>query len=292
MINSMTGYGRAGQVLGGRDISVEVRSVNHRYFEFAVRSPRTFSYLEEKIKQTVQARVSRGKIEVLLTVINVDVADADIELNMPLAKSYAEALARISLELGVPNEAGAGAIARFPDVFTMKRAVPDEEQVWVDVKQVLDEALDKYCEMRSTEGKKLREDILERLNVIGGKVGQVETQASSRLDSYREKLGERMKAVLENVEIDESRILLEAALYADKSAIDEETVRLRSHLSQFDAIFASDVPVGRKLDFLVQEMNREVNTIGSKANDIDITAAVVDMKAEIEKIREQIQNIE
>ena len=292
MINSMTGYGRSGQVLNGRDISIEVRSVNHRYFEFAVRSPRTFSYLEDKIKQTVQAKVSRGKIEVSLTVINVDVADTDIELNMPLAKSYTEALAKISLELGVPNEAGAGAIARFPDVFSVRRVVPDEEQVWVDIKQVLDEALKNYCDMRSIEGEKLRTDIVERLGTIDSKVEQVEAQATTRLETYREKLSERMKAVLENVDIDESRILLEAALYADKSAIDEETVRLRSHLSQFDGIFASDVPVGRKLDFLVQEMNREVNTIGSKANDIDITAAVVDMKAEIEKIREQIQNIE
>ena len=292
MVNSMTGYGRSQQTLGGRDILVEIRSVNHRYFELSVKVPRAFLFLEDKIKAAAQNRVSRGKIEVNVTILNLEQSDAQIELNMDLARGYYEAVENISKELGVTNGANASIIARMPDVFNVRRTVPDEEETWRDVGAVLDEALGNFCAMRAAEGERLKNDIEDRLKFISKKVTEVEEQSGNRLDRYREKLTARMQTVLENTEIDESRILLEAALYADKSAIDEETVRLRSHLKQFDEIFKSDIPVGRKLDFLVQEINREVNTIGSKAGDFDITSTVVDLKSEIEKIREQIQNIE
>ena len=292
MINSMTGYGRAGRALSGRELIIELRAVNHRYFEISARTPRAFSFLEDRIKQRIQASVARGKLEISLLVNAVDADDTEVEFNLPLAKSYAESIARVAAELDLPNEVNAGFIARFPEVFSLRRAELDEEQAWADVSQVLETALEHFCAMRAAEGEKLKQDILGRLGAIAGRLEEIERQSEGRLERYREKLAARMRAVLENTEIEENRILLEAALYADRSAIDEETVRLRSHLAQFEGILAGGGPVGRKLDFLVQEMNREVNTIGSKAGDLEITAAVVDLKAEIEKIREQIQNIE
>ncbi len=292
MINSMTGYGRAQSIRNGRDISVELRAVNHRYFELVARVPRSFSYLEDKIKSLVQTRVSRGKIEVGLIIVNAESCDIQIELNMELARSYNAALTRIAEELHLSSDASANSISKFPDVFSVKRIVPDEEAVWMDVRAVLEPALEQFCAMRAAEGEKLREDVAKRLGYIAQRIAEIEQQTAPRLERYRERLAQRMQTILENTEIDENRILLEAALYADKSAIDEETVRLRSHLAQFETICASGEPVGRKLDFLIQEINREINTIGSKAGDLEITGAVVDIKAEIEKIREQVQNIE
>jgi len=292
MVNSMTGYGRSQQTLGGRDISVEIRSVNHRYFELSAKIPRVFLFLEEKIKSSIQSKVSRGKIEVNVTMVNLEQADAQIELNMDVARGYAEAMERMSKDLGIANGSNSGTIARMPEVFNVRRAVPDEEETWHDVHVVLDAALESFCSMRAVEGERLKHDIESRLKYIAEKITEIESQSENRLGRYREKLFTRMQTVLENTAIDENRILLEAALYADKAAIDEETVRLRSHLDQFSEIFKSDIPVGRKLDFLVQEINREVNTIGSKTGDFDITSIVVDLKSEIEKIREQIQNIE
>lgn len=292
MINSMTGYGRAQDTVNGREITAEIRSVNHRYFEVSARVPRAYSYLEEKIKALVQAGMSRGKAEAALTVISAEGSDTEIELNMDAAKGYAEAMEKLADQLGLRNDAGTAAVARMPEVFNVRRAVPDEEQLWVDVKSVFDRAMDNFLAMRAAEGKRLLDDIKGRLDDIRARIDEIETQSAPRLDKYRERLAARMQTVLESTDIDESRILLEAALYADRSAIDEETVRLRSHLDQFDAIVQAKEPVGRKLDFLVQEINREVNTIGSKAADYGITAIVVDLKADIEKIREQIQNIE
>ena len=292
MINSMTGFGRAQSVCGGREITVEIRAVNHRYFEFSSRIPRAFSFVEEKIKAHVQSRVARGKTEVSVTVINSEDAAPQVELNMALAKNYADALQRLSDELGLKNDITPGAISRYPDVFTVKKEVDDEEQVWADIRGVLDRAIDSFHAMRAAEGKRLYDDIAGRLDFIEEAVGTIEKTSAPRLEKYREKLYNRMKTVLEGTDIDDSRILLEAAIYADKSAIDEETVRLRSHLAQYRSILQADEPVGRKLDFLTQEVNREVNTIGSKAGDLEITALVVDVKAEIEKIREQIQNVE
>ncbi|MEG1384628.1 MAG: YicC/YloC family endoribonuclease [Oscillospiraceae bacterium] len=292
MINSMTGFGRAQQVLHGREITVELRSVNHRYLEINSRVPRSYSYIEDRLKPFIQTRVSRCKMDIGITVVNCEGTDAKIELNMNLAKGYADAIAKISSELGLDGSLSAVTLSRFPDVFSVTRDTPDEEEVWADTKAVLAEALDKYCEMRSIEGARLKEDLVSRLDMIEKTVVDIESQSVTRLERYREKLFSRMKTVLDDTNIDESRILLEAAIYADKSAIDEETVRLHSHLLQFRDIIQAVEPVGRKLDFLIQEINREVNTIGSKANDLDITASVVDVKAEVEKIREQVQNIE
>lgn len=292
MIISMTGYGRATETLHSREITVELRSVNHRYLEINARVPRSCSYLEDKLKAHIQTKVARGKLDAGLTVVSVGGEDESVELNIELARGYAEAIAKISAELGVSGEVNAAAIARFPDVFTSVKELPDEEELWADVRSVLDKALEGYNSMRALEGSRLVEDMLSRVDFIEKALGDVETQSAKRLERYREKLYARMKTVLEGANIDDNRILLEAAIYADKSAVDEETVRLRSHLAQFREIMSAGGSVGRKLDFLVQEINRETNTIGSKAGDLDITSAVVDIKAEIEKIREQVQNIE
>ena len=292
MVRSMTGFGRARAVTNGREITVEIRSVNHRYFEFSCRVPRSYAFLEERLKAETRGCVSRGKLEVGVTITDVEMADTELALDLPLAKAYADALARIGAELSVRDDVSAGMIARMPDVLTARRAVPDEDALWADVKAVLGEALAAFVAMRETEGRGLRDDILSRLSDIEGRVAEIEAGSAERLERYRERLFNRMKTVLEDTNIDENRILLEAAIYADKSAVDEETVRLRSHIGQYRSILDGSEPVGRKLDFLTQELNREINTIGSKANDLGITAAVVDVKAEIEKIREQIQNLE
>jgi len=292
MLKSMTGYGRANGALSGRDITAEVRSVNHRYFEVSMRYyPRAYSYLEERLKQAVQASISRGKIEVNLTVLDIDTGSA-IEINMGLARGYIEAIRRLNTELGVEGAPTVSILTRFPDIFAVKGGEVDENAVWRDVSSVLADALTHFNEMRAAEGGRMRDDMEMRLQSIEDAVRQIEDGMAGRLERYREKLTARMKQVLENTSFDENRILLEAALYADKSCVDEETVRLHSHIEQFRSFLDSETPVGRKLDFLVQEMNREANTIGSKAGDLGITQIVVDIKADIEKIREQIQNIE
>ncbi len=292
MVRSMTGFGRARKTLGGRELTVEIRSVNHRYFEIACRLPRSCSFAEEALKARVRSRVARGKIEVALSVVDVDVSDVSLELDMPLARAYADALGKISKELGLKGCADAAEIAKMPEVLSAKRQAADEESLAGDILTVLDEALDAFIAMREREGAKLRDDILSRLASVERRVAEIEGCSQGRLERYRDRLYSRMKEVLEDKNIDESRILLEAAIYADRSAVDEETVRLRSHIGQFRDILGLHEPVGRKLDFLTQELNREINTVGSKAGELEITAAVVDVKAEIEKIREQIQNIE
>ena len=292
MIHSMTGYGRASAIESGREITVELRAVNHRYFEASVRCPRAYAWLEDKTKQLVQGRVSRGKMDINLTIANIDVEDTVVGLNLGLARGYVEALKRAAGELGLDDNVDTSTLSRFPDIFTVNRARVDEDRLWAEVSLVAGQALQRFDEMRQAEGLKLAQDVTRRIETLVGLLGLMEESTPDRLEKYRQKLTMRMKTVLENTELDESRILLEAALYADKSCFDEETVRLRSHLAQFLDILKSDEPIGRKLDFLVQEMNREANTIGSKAGDLEITSLVVDMKAEIEKIREQIQNIE
>ncbi len=291
MVNSMTGFGRAQDTRNGREITVELRSVNHRYLEVNTHVPRAYSFIEEKLKPALSGRIARGKVDVGVTIV-ADSAQQTVELDMALARNYAEALNRLAAELEIPNQVTATQIARFPDVFSIAREQPDEAQVWSDVSAVLNEALDSYCAMRAAEGEKMLEDVLSRLETIERAVGEIEKDSETRIERYRDKLLGRMRAVLEDKNIDENRLLLEAAIYADKSAVDEETVRLRSHIAQFREILRAKEPVGRKLDFLIQEVNRETNTIGSKANDLDITTTVVALKAEIEKIREQIQNIE
>ena len=292
MVKSMTGYGRARQTLNGRDITVEVRSVNNRYLDCTVKVPRTYIFAEDAVKARVQKAVSRGKVDVFIT---IDAAAADetvVAVNEPLARGYYEALTRLKDMFSLEDGLNAVTLAKFPDVLTVTKAEEDLESVAADICAVLDEALADYNAMRTVEGGKLREDIAGRADTIEAVVGKVEERSPQTVAAYREKLLARMQEVLQSTAIDESRILTEAAIFADKIAVDEETVRLRSHLSQLRTMLESDQPIGRKLDFLIQEVNLECNTIGSKCNDLTIAQDVVNMKAEVEKIREQVQNIE
>ena len=294
MVKSMTGYGRARQTLNGRDITVEVRSVNNRYLDTTVKLPRAYIFTEDAVKQRVQKAVSRGKVDVFVT---IDATGADttvVTVNEPLAKAYLEALRKIGAlnPSAMRGEYSAVDVARFPDVLTVTKAEDDLESVQADICAVADEALAAYNAMRATEGEKLAADIGSRLDAIETLTGKVEARSPETVREYREKLTARMQEVLQSTTIEESRILTEAAVYADKVAVDEETVRLRSHVSQLRGMLASDEPMGRKMDFLIQEVNRESNTVGSKCNDVEIARIVVELKAEVEKIREQVQNIE
>lgn len=292
MILSMTGYGRAEQVLNGRDITVELRSVNSRFFEYSSRIPRTCAFMEDKLKKLVAARVSRGKVELNLSIQNVTAADTVVQVNWQLAESYKNAFQAMADQMDLKNDATVGMIARFPDVLTQTAAPTDPDALWADVEQVAGQAVEAFLAMRAAEGEKLRADVEGRLTTIETLVGQIEQNSAGRVQAYTERLYARLKEILEDRSIDEARLVTEAAIFADKTAIDEETVRLHSHVAQYRAILALDEPVGRKLDFLTQELNRESNTIGSKCQDVSITRLVVELKSEIEKIREQIQNIE
>lgn len=292
MIRSMTGFGRSQEVIDGYSVSFEIKSVNHRYFEFYSRVPRQFGFLEEKLKSFVKDRVSRGKIECYLSIEELEAEDAQVLVNKSLAAGYVNALSKISDDFGLKNDITAMQIARFPEVLSVHKEESDEEKIWNVVKTVADSAVDKFVKMRETEGAKLKEDIAGRAEAILECVSFVEQRSPQTVKEYNDRLLARMKEILDERNIDESRILTEAAIYADKVAVAEETVRLRSHISQLIEFLQSDEAVGRKMDFLVQEINRETNTIGSKCQDVEITKRVLTMKNEIEKIREQIQNIE
>ena len=292
MVKSMTGYGRARETLNKRDITVEVRSVNNRYLDCAVKMPRAYIFAEDAIKARVQKAVSRGKVDVFVT---IDTSAADVTVvavNEPLTRGYYEALMQLKTTFSMDGDVSPVALAKFPDVLTVTKADEDVETVSADICQVLDKALAAYNEMRAVEGRKLAEDIGGRVNTIEAVVGEVEERSPQTVAAYRERLEGKMREVLQSTTIDEGRILTEAAIFADKIAVDEETVRLRSHIAQLRDMLCSEQPIGRKLDFLIQEVNRECNTIGSKCNDLTITQNVVNMKAEVEKIREQVQNIE
>ena len=292
MILSMTGYGRAEQVLNGRSIQVELRSVNSRYFEYSSRLPRSCSFMEDKLKKLMSKSISRGKVELSLQIQTIDAADTVVEVDYPLAQSYHAAMQGLSNALHMPNDITADKLARMPDVLVLRRANANEEQLWQDVSAVAEAALQQFLAMRAVEGEKLQQDVLSRLVTIEEMVGRIEKATEGRVQAYTQRLYEKLKTLLEDRNIDDSRILTEAAIFADKTAIDEETVRIHSHIQQYREILALSEPVGRKLDFLTQELNRETNTIGSKCQQLEITRLVVDVKSEIEKIREQIQNIE
>ena len=293
MIKSMTGYGRAREVRNKRDITVEVRSVNNRYLDCTVKMPRMYTFAEDAIKSHVQKAISRGKVDVFITV-DASAADvAKVTVNRELAAQYAAALTQLA-ELCVPGvyHPTPETLSRFPDVLSVTKADEDLDTVSEDLCAVLDQALAAYHTMRSVEGTKLAEDVGSRLTTIETLTGQVEARSPETVNEYRQKLTARMQEVLQSTNIDEQRILTEAAIYADKIAVDEETVRLRSHVAQLRTMLESDEPMGRKMDFLIQEVNRESNTIASKCNDVDIARLAVNLKAEVEKIREQVQNIE
>lgn len=292
MIRSMTGYGRSCQVVGGREITVEIRSVNHRFFECSIRVPRVYGYLEQRLKSFLQARAARGKIEVNVAVVAVDSADAQVCVNEALAAEYVEQLRRLGAKLQLTDDLSLSAISRFSDIFVVRKEVEDEEEIWSAVEQVAAQAADAFVQMRETEGEKLKQDILARLSEIEADTARVEEISPRTVEEYRSRLYQKLQAILEDRSVDEQRILTEAALFAEKIAVDEETVRLKSHITQLRGMLEDDAAVGRKLDFLVQELNRESNTIGSKAGDVEIARLVINMKSNIEKIREQIQNIE
>lgn len=292
MVRSMTGYGRHQQNVDGMNITVEIKSVNHRYFDFSSRTPRIYGFLDEKLKSYVQGRVARGKIECYVQIDNLENDSVVVEVNHSLARGYVDAFKVLSETYGIDNNLNAGILARFSDVLLIRKEEADEEKIWTAVKSVAEVAVDKFIQMRLIEGEKLKEDICSRADIILSKVVFVEQRSPETVKEYTQKLLARMQDVLGSVSIDEARILTEAAVYADKIAVAEETVRLRSHLDQLKNFFESDEAIGRKMDFLVQEINREANTIGSKASDVDIARCVLDIKSEVEKIREQVQNIE
>lgn len=292
MLKSMTGFGRAQKEIDGYVITVELKSVNHRYFEFSSRVPRQYGFLDEKLKSYINGKVSRGKIECYVTIEALNTDTAYVVVNHTLATAYVNALKEIAETYELKDDFGASTISRFPEVLVVRKSDEDEEKLWGYVQEVCSEATDKFVAMREVEGSKMKDDIYSRGQFILDCVSYIEERSPQTVKEYNDKLVERVHELLGDVSLDESRILQEVAIYADKVAVAEETVRLRSHIEQLNAFISSDEPVGRKMDFLVQEINRETNTIGSKANDVDIARKVVDIKAEVEKIREQIQNIE
>ena len=288
----MTGYGRAVETVNGREFTVELRSVNNRYLDCSVRLPRMLSFAEDTVKQAVKASVSRGKVDVFITVRSEAGDEVQVTLNKSVLESYLAAMHQMVDEFGVSDDISVSSVSRLPEVFIIEKPQVDEEQLLSDLMQVVNKALEGYDAMRCTEGEALDRDLCSRGNTILELVSQVEEGNGKTVSDYRARLEAKIKEVLANTAIDESRILTEAAIFADKVAVDEETVRLRSHLKQMNTMLSTGGAVGRKLDFLLQEMNREANTIGSKCTDVRLARVVVDIKAELEKIREQTQNIE
>lgn len=292
MIRSMTGYGRAQATVDNMNITVELKSVNHRFFEFFARVPRSFNYLEEKLKAFARSKIVRGKIEMYVTVEIIDTALTEIEINREFTNSYVAALKTLASEYGLTDDISVSTVSRNADVFKITTTEIDEEAVTTAVLSVAGQAVDAFIKMRETEGERLKADIENRADFILSKVEFIEQTSPETVKNYRERLEQKVKELLETANIDEQRIITETAIFADKVAVDEETVRLRSHIKQLRELLGKGGDIGKKLDFIVQEMNRETNTIGSKSQNIDIAQCVVDIKSEIEKIREQIQNIE
>ena len=292
MVKSMTGYGRAVETINGREFTVELRSVNNRYLDCSVRLPRMLSFAEDAVKQAVKGSISRGKVDVFITVKSENTDDTKISLNTVVVEGYLAAMRAMVENYGVKDDISASTLSRMNDVFTVEKPEVDEEQLLSDLNQVVSKALEGYDAMRRTEGQALDRDLRSRGQTILELVAQVEQGNAQTVIDYRARLESKLREVLAATNIDESRILTEAAIFADKVAVDEETVRLRSHLAQMNEMLTSGGAVGRKLDFLLQEMNREANTIGSKCTDVRLARIVVDIKAELEKIREQTQNIE
>ena len=288
----MTGYGRAEETVNGCTITVELRSVNNRYLDCNVRIPRLYLFAEDAIKSRVQSTISRGKVDVFVTLDSAGAEKVQVSVNKPVADGYYAALKQLAADYGLSDDISVSLLSRFPDVLLAEKAEEDVEQMAKDICAVLDRALADFDAMRTKEGERLKEDILTRAATIEEKVALVEERSPQTVAEYRAKLEARMNEVLSNTQLDPARILTEAAIFADKVAVDEETVRLRSHLAQLREMLEKGGAVGRKLDFLIQEFNREANTIGSKCSDIEMTRHVVDIKAEIEKIREQVQNLE
>ena len=291
MLKSMTGFGRAEDLIDGFLIKAQIKSVNHRYSDFSIRVPKVYNFIEEKVRQRLISYISRGKVEVNITVEQKEGDDKVVTLNKTLAENYLKAMREMS-ELGLQDDLRISHMSRFSDIFNVEYSDIDEDEVYAKIDTVLKSALDDFVAMRTEEGKRLETDIKLHLDNVLELVGKIEKRSPETVSEYRKRLEDRIREVLDNRMIDESRIVTEAAIFADKVAVDEETVRLKSHVKEFLNAIKTDKPIGKKLDFIVQEMNREANTIGSKASDIEICSYVVEIKSEIEKVREQIQNIE
>lgn len=292
MVKSMTGYGRAVETVNGREFTVEVRSVNNRYLDCTVKLPRMLSFAEETVKQAVKQWVSRGKVDVFISLRSEAGDDVSVSLNTPVVEGYLAAMQQMAQQYGIAYDVSVTSLARMNDVFTVEKPKVDEEQLLADLMGVVNQALEAYDAMRQTEGSAMEKDLRSRGDTIRSLVSQVEAGNAQTVADYRTRLYNKLREVLENTAIDDSRVLTEAAIFADKVAVDEETVRLRSHLDQMDTMLTTGGAIGRKLDFLLQEMNREANTTGSKCSDVALARIVVEIKAELEKIREQTQNIE
>lgn len=292
MTKSMTGYGRAQQTIDNFDISIELKSVNHRYADFNFRVPRHYNFLEDVIKNHLKNYVSRGKVDVYVSIHKHIDDSKEISLNTALTKSYIDALEKISEKFGLINDVSVSTVAQFGDIFDITHKEDDEDELLKRVMTVLDDAVEGFLDMRTREGEKLSADMIMRNGTIRSELKKIEIIAPQTVVEYRDKLENRIKELIGDASVDENRLLTETAIYADKLSITEEIIRLQSHLDEFDRIMAQSEPVGRKLDFLLQEMNREINTIGSKSNNIEIAKIVVNIKSELEKIREQLQNVE
>jgi uncharacterized protein (TIGR00255 family) len=292
MIKSMTGFGRASGSQGGLEVTIELRSVNHRYFEFGARMPRAFQFAEEKLKALCQQSISRGKVEASVFIEDTNENATEIEINRQYADAYLKALKTLSKEYKLKNDVKASSFIGNSEMFKLRRKEIDDEQVLEAVLPVAEEAIKSFIAMRETEGERLKADISSRAETILSKVSLIEARSPETVKAYSQRLEAKIKELLEDAKVDEQRLITETAIFADKVAVDEETVRLRSHIKQLSSLLEENGPVGKKLDFIVQEMNRETNTIGSKCQDVEIAHIVVDIKSEIEKIREQVQNIE
>lgn len=292
MIKSMTGYGSGKAELGGKTFTVEIKSVNSRYSDFSIKMPRIYTFLEDPVRKAASARINRGKVDIYINVESSGDDDSVVKVNEALAREYLDGLRLISSALQIPSNATAETFLRIPDVFTVDKADEDEALILETVLDALSIALDGFDSMRIAEGEKLAGDLREHLGVILNATGEVEKRSPEIVTEYRTRIEERMRDILGNATYDESRLLTEVAIFADKVNVNEETVRLKSHVDQFSKMLDEGGSVGRKIDFLIQEMNREINTIGSKSNDLDVARIVIDVKAEIEKLREQIQNVE
>ncbi len=292
MLKSMTGFGRAVEEIEGYIITVEIKSVNHRYFEFNSRIPRAYGFLEDKLKSYIGSKVARGKVDCFVGIEALNTESADVVVNNTIASAYVKALKELAKTYDLKEDFGASVIGRYQDVLVVKKNEEDEEKIFSYVKAVCDKALDKFIEMRAVEGEKMKNDISSRTKYILDCVSFIESRSPETVKEYNDKLVARVHDLIGDVSLDEARIIQEVAIYADKVAVAEETVRLRSHLDQLEKFLCAEEAIGRKMDFLIQEINREANTIGSKANDVDIARKVVDIKSEVEKIREQVQNIE
>lgn len=292
MLKSMTGYGRQETVIGGKKILAEIKSVNHRFADYNIKVPRHLGFLEDKVKKLASEYVTRGKVDIYINIESSEEADKDILLNSELAKSYIDALCELRDKFGLKDDISVSSVARYTDIFRAERREEDEDELWQSVKTVMENALEAFSAMRAREGERIEQDLCARIEYMKELAAKVDERSPQTVKEYRDRLYARIKEVLEDRTVDEARVLTEAAIFADKVAVNEETVRLSSHFDEFNEIITSGEPAGRRLDFLIQEINREVNTIGSKAQDLTIAKIVVTLKGEIEKLREQIQNIE